>query len=66
MLVQVGDLEVLLDEAKLFAELAKKASVDVTLQVWPGMPHDFQIFAPILSEGQDAIDKIGEFVLKHT
>ncbi len=62
ILVLVGDIEVLLDDSTVFADRAKKASVDVTLQVWPGMPHIFPIFAPNLTEGQEAIEKIGEFV----
>jgi monoterpene epsilon-lactone hydrolase len=62
MLIQVGDAEVLLDDSTRVAERAKAAGVDVTIEVWDEMIHVFQIFAPTLPEGQQAIDKIGEWV----
>ena len=65
ILIQVGDCEVLLDDSTRYAERAKAAGVDVTLEVWDEMIHVFQIFAPTLPEGQQAIDKIGEWVKQH-
>ena len=65
LLVQVGSAEVLLDDSIKFAERAKKAGVDVTLEVWDDMPHIWQIFAPFLPEAQEAIDHCGEFFRKH-
>jgi acetyl esterase/lipase len=65
MLIQVGDAEVLLDDSTRVAERAKAAGVDVTLEVWDEMIHVFQIFAPMLTEGQQAIDRIGEYVKQH-
>ena len=56
----------LLDDSARFAHAARKAGVDVTLEVWPGMIHVWQIFASELEEGRDAIARIGEFVRKHT
>ena len=65
LLVQVGDAEILLDDSTRFAEKAAAAGVDVALQVFPEMPHVFQGFAPFLSEANDALDCIGEFVRRH-
>jgi acetyl esterase/lipase len=65
MLIQVGDAEVLLDDSTRVAEKATAAGVDVTIEVWDEMIHVFQIFAPTLPEGQQAIDRIGEFVKQH-
>ncbi len=62
MLIQVGTEEVLLDDSIRFAERAQAAGVDVTLEVWDGMIHVWQIFAPMLPEGQQAIDRVGEYV----
>jgi len=62
LLIQVGTAEVLLDDATRIAERARKADVDVTLDVWEDMIHVFQAFAPVLPEGQQAIEKIGEFL----
>jgi epsilon-lactone hydrolase len=64
-LIQVGDHEVLLSDSTRYAERAKAAGVDVTLEVWDEMIHVFQIFAGMLSEGQEAIDKIGAWVKSH-
>ncbi|MFZ1889904.1 MAG: alpha/beta hydrolase [Candidatus Binataceae bacterium] len=66
LLIQVGTAETLLDDATRLAERARKSGVNVTLEPWENMVHVWQAFAPILDEGQQAIDKIGAFVLKHT
>jgi len=62
LLIQVGTAETLLDDSTRIAERARKAGVKVTLEPWENMIHVFQVFAPMLDEGQEAIDKIGEFV----
>ena len=66
MLIQVGDAEVLLDDATRVADRAKAAGVKVELEVWDDMIHVWHAFAKILPEAQQAIDKIGTFVRKHT
>jgi monoterpene epsilon-lactone hydrolase len=60
-LIQVGDHEVLLSDAVRFAERAKAAGVEVTLDVWPEMWHVFQGWAATLPEAQAALSKISEF-----
>ncbi len=65
-LIHVGDAEILLDDSTRIADRAKAAGVDVTLEVWPEMIHVWHVFAKILPEGQQAIDRIGEFVIAHT
>jgi acetyl esterase/lipase len=62
MLVQVGTAEVLLDDSTRFAERAKAAGVDVTLEVWDEMIHVWHVYAEMLPEAQQAIDRIGEWV----
>ena len=62
LLIQVGSSEVLLSDATRLAEKAKAAGVDVTLEVWPGMQHEWQFAANILPEGKRAISHIGAFV----
>jgi acetyl esterase/lipase len=66
MLIHVGDAEILLDDATRVAKSAKSAGVDVELEVWDDMPHVWHVFAKILPEGQQAIDKIGKFVIART
>jgi acetyl esterase/lipase len=65
LLIQVGDAEVLLDDSTRIAAKAKAAGVDVTLRVYPEMPHVWQLFAPFLPEATAAIEEIGAFVRKH-
>ena len=62
--IQVGTAELLLDDSIRFADLAKAAGVEVSLELWDDMIHMFQMFAALAPEGQDAINKIGEFILK--
>ncbi len=66
LLIQVGDAETLLDDATRITERARKAGVDVTLKIWDEMPHVWHLFAPILPEGQQAIEEIGTFFKERT
>jgi acetyl esterase/lipase len=66
LLFHVGDAEILLDDSQMAAEKARAAGVDVTLSVWPEMPHVWHAFAPFLPEATDAIAEIGAFVRKHS
>ena len=66
LLIQVGDAETLLDDSTRITERARKADVDVTLKVWDEMPHVWHLFAPILPEGQQAIEEIGTFFKEQT
>jgi acetyl esterase/lipase len=62
LLIQVGDSEVLLDDSRRVAENARRSGVDVTLENWPGVPHAWQVFAPILPEGRAALSGAGAFI----
>ena len=61
LLIQVGGDEVLLDDAKMVAERAEVAGVNVTLTVYEGMWHVWQTVG-ILAEAKRAFEEIGEFV----
>jgi acetyl esterase/lipase len=61
--MQVGSDELILSDATGFAEQARAAGVDITLEVWEGMQHEWQFAANILPEARQAIERIGEFVL---
>ncbi|MGJ3231472.1 MAG: alpha/beta hydrolase [Oceanicaulis sp.] len=54
--IQVGEDEILLDDSTRLHARLKEAGVDVRCEVWTGMFHDFQIFAPLLSEADAALD----------
>jgi len=62
VLIQVGSHEVPLSDAQEFTEKAKAAGVDVTLEVWPAMQHEWQFAANLMPEGRQAIARAGEFV----
>lgn len=66
LLIQVGTAEILFDDATRLAANARAAGVDVTFEPWEDMIHVWQLFAPMLPEGQQAIDRIGAFVKQHT
>jgi acetyl esterase/lipase len=61
-LIQVGSDEMLLTDARSFAEKAKAAGVDMTLEVWTGMQHEWQFAAKVIPEGREAIQHVGRFV----
>jgi monoterpene epsilon-lactone hydrolase len=66
LFIQLGTAEILLDDATRIADRAKAAGVPVTLDVWEDMIHVWPLFAAILPEGQQAIERIGAFIREHT
>ncbi len=62
-LIQVGSSETLLSDAARFAEKAKAAGVDVTLEIWDGMQHEWQFAVGIIPEAEKAVKRIGEFIM---
>ena len=66
LLIQVGTAETLLDDSTRLAARARAAGVEATLEPWEDMIHVWQAFAAILPEGQQAIERIGEFVRQRT
>ena len=65
MLIQVGSLEILLDECKLFAERAKSSGLDVTFEIWEDMIHGFQDIGNEIPESKQAYEHIEQFVQKY-
>ncbi len=62
-LIQVGSDEVLLDDARVVAEKAESAGVDVTLSVYQGMWHVWHTLGMLLPESRAAYEEIGNFVM---
>lgn len=65
-LIQAGGAETLLDDSTRLAEAARAAGVAVELDVWDDMIHVWQLFAPMLPEGRQALAQAGAFIRKHT
>ena len=62
LLLQTGEADILYDDSVRLADKATQDGADVTLSLWPDMPHVFQMFAPYLPEAREAIGVIGDFV----
>jgi acetyl esterase/lipase len=62
LLIHVGGDEIMLDDSTRLAERAKVAGVEVTLDIWEGMWHNWHAFAPQLPEGLQAIERVGQFI----
>ena len=65
LLLMVGSVEVLVDDSTRLAEKGREAGVDVTLEVWDDMPHNWHTFAPMLPEGQRAIERMSDHLRRH-
>ena len=66
LLIQVGTDEILLDDAVRLAQKAQTDGVDVTLDVWEGMLHVWQMGVPYIPEAKAAVAQIGAFIRQHT
>ena len=65
LLIHVGSIEILLDDSISLAKQAKSAGVDVTLEIWEGMPHVFHNFGDKIPDSKNAIEKINRFVQRN-
>lgn len=62
LLIQVADTELLLDDSTRVADKAGAAGVRVDLQIWRGVPHIFQIWAPFMPEARHALTRAAQFI----
>lgn len=61
LLLQVGTAETLLDDSVRFADRARRAGVEVSVDVYDDMIHVWHAFEGMLPEATDAIERIGQF-----
>ncbi len=60
--IQVGEAEMLLDDARRLAAQARACGVPAELDEWEGMFHVFQVFAPLgVPESREAVARFGDF-----
>lgn len=62
LLVQVGSIEILLDDSLAIAANAGAAGTMVRLEVHPGLPHVFHAFHFMLPQAKSALDEAGAFL----
>jgi len=65
ILIHAGGAEVLVDDSRRLAERLQDAGTPHQLVVFDDMIHAWHIFAPLLKEGQHAIDQAGAFLRRH-
>src|SRR5262245_52958251 len=66
LLIHVGEAETLFDDATRLAERARAAGVNVTLEAWEDMIHVWHLFASLLPEGQQGVERVGEYIRQRT
>ena len=64
-LIQVGSDEILRDDSVRMAEKLRSAGCAVEIEIWPRMPHVWQVYARALPEGRRAIKRIGNFLRRN-
>lgn len=56
--VQAGGREVLRDMIVEFAEVQKEKGADISIDVWPDMPHNFQAYDSLRASSSEALQNI--------
>ena len=64
-LLHVGEDEILLDDARRYAERLEGAGSPGELHVWKGMTHVFPANLAVLRAAREATDNIGAFLRRH-
>jgi epsilon-lactone hydrolase len=65
LFIEVGEREVLRDDSTRLAARARAEGVDVTLNVWPVVPHVWQIACRFLPEGRQSLQQAAAFLHQH-
>jgi acetyl esterase/lipase len=65
ILLHVGEDEILLDDARRYADLSAKSDSPAELHVWQGMVHVFPANLALLKAAGQALDIAGEFLRRH-
>jgi monoterpene epsilon-lactone hydrolase len=66
LMIQVGEREILFSDAKMLAQKAREAGIEVQFEEWSDMFHVWHLHYRSLSDGREAIGRIGKFVLDKT
>ena len=61
-LILVGDREILLDDSQKVGEKAKAAGVEIEVDIWPGMFHDWWLFGALVPESKQCLRKVAEWI----
>lgn len=64
-MLQVGEDEILLDDARRYAERLGAAGSTGELHIWKGMVHVFPANLALLRAAREATDAVGAFLRRH-
>lgn len=62
VMLHVGEDEILLDDARRYADRLAKTGSKVELHVWEGMVHVFPANIALLNAAREALDSVGKFL----
>ena len=62
LFIQASTIEVLLDDSRRVVEKAQHEGVDVLFKAWPGLPHVWQVFTPLIPEARAALREASAFI----
>jgi monoterpene epsilon-lactone hydrolase len=65
VLIQVATEEMLTSDSERLAERAAGAGVEVELEIYEGLLHDFQLYERRLSVAREAVERIAAFLRRH-
>jgi len=65
ILINVGEIELLVDDSIRFYEKAKKQGVDIHLKVWKDMMHVFVAFLGHIPEADQCLNEMSDFIKKY-
>jgi acetyl esterase/lipase len=65
LLLQVAAGEILLDDSLNIARMAAMAGAATTLEIWPGMTHQWQLYPEVLPQAAVALQHDADFVRAH-
>jgi acetyl esterase/lipase len=65
LLLQVGSREILLDDSLRIARVAALDDVAVSVEVWPGMVHQWQLFPSVVPDARRALKDCATFIDAH-
>lgn len=64
-LIHVGSNEILRDDATRLSQKAEEGGIDMSVEVWAGMPHAFQFYS-MLPEAAGSLARLGSFIKTRT
>jgi monoterpene epsilon-lactone hydrolase len=64
-MITASKTEILRDDAVAMADRLRDAGGDVALELWKDMPHAWPLFAGMVVEADDTVERAGRFIARH-